>query len=198
LESDFLIPFLKRIQVLISEQVRLSHLGLENVRTTCGADVAYRGDVGVAVVVCKGDEERVSTVKGKVGFPYIPGYLFMREAPIIMKALEGVRFDLLLVDGHGLAHPRRSGIATVMGVLLKVPTIGIAKSRLAGEVVKEGNREYLSLQGERVGVKVGRYYYSPGNLVDLDDVLELSGKGYPEVLREADRLSKKLAKESDE
>jgi deoxyribonuclease V len=85
-----------------------------------------------------------------------------------------------------------------MGVLLKVPTIGIAKSRLAGEVVKEGDREYLLLQGERVGVKVGRYYYSPGNLVDLDDVLELSGKGYPEVLREADRLSKKLAKESDE
>lgn len=194
MESDFLIPFLRMVQNLIAKEVIRSHLDLEKVRTVCGGDVAYREEVGIAVVVCEGEKERVSTVKGRVGFPYIPGYLFMREAPILMKALEGLEFDLLLIDGHGLAHPRRSGIATVIGVLLNVPTIGVAKSRLSGEVVREGETEYLIVNGERVGVKVGKYYYSLGNLVDLDDVLELSRRGYPKVLREADRLSKRLAR----
>ncbi len=77
-------------------------------------------------------------------------------------------------------------------MLLEVPTVGVAKSKLVGEVVEENGLNYLVLNGKKVGVKSGKYYYSPGNLVTLEDVIELSRQGYPSVLREADRLSKKF------
>ncbi|WP_287690484.1 endonuclease V [Metallosphaera javensis (ex Sakai et al. 2022)] len=181
---------------MIAKQVNLVKLEREP-REMCGVDVAYKGEMGVAVVVCDGETQIIKKVKGRVSFPYIPGLLFMREAPLMVKALEDVKPDLLLVDGHGIAHPRRSGIATVLGVLLETPTVGVAKSRLVGEIVEEGGVNYVTLNGERVGVKVGKYYYSPGNLVSLDDVIQLSKMGYPKVLREADRLSKVYRNEMD-
>ncbi len=190
---DYLVNFLRLIQLLIAKNVVLEHFGLENARSICGVDVAYKGEEGFAVAVrFDGKNYEHRSVKGKVDFPYIPGYLFMREAPIMLKALEGLTCDLILVDGHGLAHPRKSGIATVIGVLLDAHTIGVAKSKLVGEIVEEGGVNYVVVNGEKVGVKVGKYYYSPGNRTDLQDVIELSSKGYPEVLRVADRLSKEL------
>ncbi|BBL47476.1 endonuclease V [Metallosphaera sedula] len=189
LEQDYLVNFLYLVQNLIARQVNLVKLEGEP-REICGVDVAYKGEVGVAVVVCDGENQLVKKATGRVGFPYIPGLLFMREAPLMIRALQDLKPDLLLVDGHGIAHPRRSGIATVLGVLLNIPTIGVAKSRLVGEVVEENGVNYIVLNGEKVGVKVGKYYYSPGNLVSLDDVIKLSRMGYPRVLREADRLSK--------
>ncbi|MCG3108298.1 Endonuclease V [Metallosphaera sp. J1] len=196
LEQDYLVNFLYLVQNMIAKQVNLVKLEREP-REMCGVDVAYKGEMGVAVVVCDGETQIIKKVKGRVSFPYIPGLLFMREAPLMVKALEDVKPDLLLVDGHGIAHPRRSGIATVLGVLLETPTVGVAKSRLVGEIVEEGGVNYVTLNGERVGVKVGKYYYSPGNLVSLDDVIQLSRMGYPKVLREADRLSKVYRNEMD-
>ncbi|BCS93821.1 MAG: endonuclease V [Metallosphaera javensis (ex Sakai et al. 2022)] len=196
LEQDYLVNFLYLVQNMIAKQVNLVKLEREP-REMCGVDVAYKGEMGVAVVVCDGETQIIKKVKGRVSFPYIPGLLFMREAPLMVKALEDVKPDLLLVDGHGIAHPRRSGIATVLGVLLETPTVGVAKSRLVGEIVEEGGVNYVTLNGERVGVKVGKYYYSPGNLVSLDDVIQLSKMGYPKVLREADRLSKVYRNEMD-
>ena len=68
------------------------------------------------------------------GFPYVPGYLSFREIPAALAALALIEQppDLLMVDGHGLAHPRRLGIAAHLGVLTDLPTIGVAKSRLIG------------------------------------------------------------------
>jgi deoxyribonuclease V len=180
---------------LIAKNVEVKHLGLENVKELCASDVAYRGDIGfgVAVHYKDGKYEHV-VVSGKIDFPYIPGYLFMREAPIMMKALEKFNCDLILVDGHGLAHPRKSGIATVIGVLNNIPTIGVAKSKLYGDIIDEGGISFITVNGEKVGVKVGKYYFSIGNKVDLDDVLQLSKKGYPPILRLADRISKEARK----
>lgn len=185
------LRFLELVQHLVARNYRESHLGLENVRSLCALDVAYKGDLGVAVAVREdGGKLEVRKFVGRVEFPYIPGFLFMREAPLMLEALDGLSCDLILVDGHGLAHPRKSGIATVIGVLLQVPTIGVAKSRLSGEIVREDEIEYVVIDGEKRGVKWGKYYYSPGNLTDLQDCIDLAKRGYPRVLKEADRISK--------
>ncbi|WP_338603418.1 endonuclease V [Sulfolobus tengchongensis] len=193
-----LLEFLEKLQFLISRNINIEHYGIEKIKRICGVDVAYKGNIGFSVAVSMDvstEEYQYKSYSGEVSFPYIPGFLFMREAPIMMKAIEGLECDLLLVDGHGLAHPRKSGIATVIGVLLDFPTIGVAKSRLAGELITEGDIVYVYLGGQKVGVKFGRFFYSPGNKVDLQDCIDLGRRGYPKVLKIADMLTKKLKKE---
>jgi deoxyribonuclease V len=94
----------------------------------------------------------------RVGFPYVPGYFAFREIPALLEALRLLSPlpDLILVHGHGYAHPRRAGIATHLGVLLQVPTIGIAESLLGGMDAKipENRRGAISpvvMDGEIVG-----------------------------------------------
>jgi deoxyribonuclease V len=194
--ESYLLDFLKLFQGLIAKNIKLEYLDISKVKTLCAVDVAYKGEEGYAVAVkYDGKDYSHCLIKGKVDFPYIPGFLFMREAPIMIKALNKYSCDLVLVDGHGLAHPRKSGIATVIGVLLDIPTIGVAKSRLAGDIITEGGINYVVINGEKVGIKSGKYFYSPGNRTDLNDAIELSKKGYPEILKIADRLSKQLKKE---
>ncbi|AWR96398.1 endonuclease V [Acidianus sulfidivorans JP7] len=202
--EDYLINFLKLFQKLVSNNIKLQHLGINNLKTLCAVDVAYNKDEGFAVAVKQNaksiynneDNYEYNLVKGKVDFPYIPGFLFMREAPIMIKSLEKYQneCDLLLVDGHGLAHPRKSGIATVIGVLLDIPTIGVAKSKLAGDIIEENGIEYVIINNEKVGIKSGKYFYSPGNKTDLQDCIDLAMQGYPRILKIADKLSKEMKK----
>jgi deoxyribonuclease V len=198
LVEKHLLEFLEKIQLLIARNVEIIHFDINRIRRICGIDVAYKGNTGYAVGVSmdfKTEDYYYNSYIGEVNFPYIPGFLFMREAPLMIKAVEGLACDLILVDGHGISHPRKSGIATVIGVLLNFPTIGVAKSKLVGDIIEESGISYVYLNGEKVGVKFGKYFYSPGNKVDIQDCIDLGKKGYPKVLKIADMLTKKLKKE---
>src|SRR6185503_8011877 len=116
---------------------RVVRKGSVRPRVVAGADVSYKGDVARAVFVVLRDLELVEkvVVDESVPFPYIPGLLSFREIPPLLSAWKRLRTvpDVIIVDGQGIAHPRRFGIASHLGLVLGVPTIGCAKSRLCGE-----------------------------------------------------------------
>jgi deoxyribonuclease V len=118
------------------------------------------------------------------GLPYVPGLLGFREVPALAAAWArlGRRPDLLLVDGHGLAHPRGFGIACLLGLVLDVPTVGVAKSVLVGEVEgtlpdAPGATAPLAWKGRRIGTALrtrrgaNPLYVSPGHRVSEDTAL---------------------------
>jgi deoxyribonuclease V len=155
--------------------------------------------------------DEVCTVS-PVSFPYISGYLSFREGEPIIRALRLLKAkpDLILVDGQGIAHPRRMGIASHIGVLLNLPTIGCAKSRLVGEFEepdwKRGAQAPLRFQEKIVGAVVRTrdhvrpLFISPGHRVSLKNAVEIvlqTTRGFriPEPLRRADFLSKRVKRE---
>jgi deoxyribonuclease V len=114
------------------------------VRRVAGIDIGVKDDRARAAVVVL-DWPSLETVEASVveqpcRFPYVPGLLSFRECPSILAAFRRLRArpDLLMVDGHGIAHPRRFGIASHLGVLLDLPSIGCAKSLLTGEHAEPG------------------------------------------------------------
>ncbi|MEK6693644.1 MAG: deoxyribonuclease V [Nitrospirota bacterium] len=148
----------------------------------------------------------------EVSFPYIPGFLSFREGPAILKALNKLKIkpDLILFDGQGIAHPGGIGIATHIGVLLDIPTIGCAKSKLVGEYkepgIKKGEWSPLKYKDKTVGVvlrtreKIRPVFVSPGHRIDLKESIEIilgciTRYRIPEPLRRADIISKKVKKE---
>lgn len=182
---------------------------LERWTTVAAADVAYETTSDLlyaAVVVVRADTleviERASAV-GKVRFPYVPGLFSFRETPPILEAFEKlqVRPDVVMCDGQGIAHPRRLGLASHLGLWLELPTIGCAKSCLCGTHDEpgsnRGDRAPLVDGSEVIGAvvrtcdRVRPVYVSPGHLCDLDGAVDLvlatSGKyRIPEPARLAD------------
>ncbi len=129
----------------IEQQKRLAgqvkHIKLKNrPKTIAGLDCAFSKDgqkiIAVVVVLRPPEFEPVETASAtrKVTFPYIPGLLSIREAPVCIAAVEKLRNepDLFIIDGQGIAHPRRLGLAAHLGLFFDKPTIGCAKSRLTG------------------------------------------------------------------
>ena len=119
-------------------------------------------------------------------FPYVPGLLSFREVPAVLAAIEqlAVPPDLLLCDGQGIAHPRRLGIASHLGLLLDIPAIGVAKTRLIGthDAVPDERGAWVPLEdrGEVIGAVlrtrrgVKPLYISPGHLADISTAMELT------------------------
>lgn len=176
---------LAEIQRRLSERVVERPLPLESVKTVGAVDVSYRGEKArAAFILCSFPDcepLRSRVVETGVPFPYIPTYFFLRETRPILVAVGRERPDVLLVEGHGKAHPRGYGLASHVGLVLGIPTIGIAKGPLKG--APPGS-----------WVRAGKAYVSVGHLTDLDSavaiVKALSWGGYPLPLRLADRLSK--------
>jgi len=128
--------------------------------------------------------EKTSAVR-KAAFPYIPGLLSFREAPACIAAVEKLKIepDIFIIDGQGIAHPRRLGLAAHLGLVFDRPTIGCAKSRLTGAFrqprSKKGSRSLLRDGGEVIGAvvrsrdNVKPVFVSVGNKCRLQDAVEL-------------------------
>jgi deoxyribonuclease V len=185
----------------------------EQVRLVAGVDISVGGSGhdGLAAVVLLNYPElqavEQSVVTAKVTFPYVPGLLSFREIPVLIPAFERLQHtpDLVVVDGQGMAHPRRFGLASHLGLLLGLPTIGCAKSRLTGHFVEPGEQvgsisPLLNGGGERIGAVVRTrsgvkpVFVSVGHLIGLDAavawVLRLTrGLRLPEPTRLAHRAA---------
>jgi deoxyribonuclease V len=161
------------------------------VRTVAGVDISVlekgtRAPARGAVVVLSYPGLELleqAVVEAEVTFPYVPGLLSFRETPVLLEPLSRVRKpDLLLVDGQGFAHPRRFGIACHLGLLLDVPAIGCAKSRLCGEHAEPdraaGSQSELRDGGQVIGAVlrtrdgVNPIYVSVGHRIGLSEAVE--------------------------
>ncbi len=199
------------IQQRLRGQVRLEDC-LNGVERVAGIDVGFEQQnritrAAVAVLDFPGlDLVEHAVVRQLTRFPYVPGLLSFREVPAVLKALDSLEKapDLLLCDGQGIAHPRRFGIASHLGVLTGIPSIGVAKSRLVGrhEEVPDERGAWVPLEdkGEVVGAVlrsrkgVKPIYVSPGHCVTLATALEyvmacVTRYRLPETTRWAHRLA---------
>lgn len=200
------------LQVRLAERARKAAPFRGRVCTIAGADLAYdkRGDrIWAAVVLfsypeLQRIEEAVDTCR--VHFPYIPGLFSFREAPPILGCLERLRSrpDVIMLDAHGIAHPRRFGLASHVGLLASIPSIGCAKSRLVGEHdpvrSARGSQEPVYYDDSKVGAAlrtrsgVRPVYVSPGYRLSLRNAADMvlacaHGHRIPEPIRAAHDLA---------
>ncbi|VVB81907.1 Endonuclease V [uncultured archaeon] len=201
---------LKDMQSQVAAQVVLEDgIKPEDIKYIAGFDISYQGDncVCAAVVLdyktLQVVEKKVVVTKVPMG--YVPGFLAFREGPPICQAYYDLEYepDVILVDGHGIAHPVRSGLAVFVGVELGKPCIGVAKGLLVGEV-KDND---IILEGEVVGrlVKTKEYanplYVSPGHMMSIGTSAEIvkhcvvPPHKMPEPLHLAHRFADKNMKE---
>ena len=189
------------------------------IETVAGIDVAYVAPgeaVAACVLVDRDSLETVwsTTVRAEARFPYIPGYLAFRELDVMLEVWKAAarsehRVDLVLIDGNGILHPRRAGIGSCFGLLAGVPTIGIGKKLLCGQVDLEGMSERderpVVHNEELVGAALKcradsrPIFVSPGDQIDVAGAARLvrelfDGHRLPEPLHRADRLSKDEAR----
>ena len=180
-----------------------------------GADISYNKNsdvIYVGIILLDYETMQVvahSTAVEKMTFPYIPGLLSFREIPHLLKAWDNLPFkpQVMMMDGHGIAHPRRFGVACHFGLLTGCPALGCGKSRLTGKYEPvgplKGDFSPLIHQEEKVGYifrtrdNVKPVFLSPGHLCDFEDCLKIglqAARGYriPEPTRLADQLVNKL------
>ncbi len=208
----------REIQQALREKLVLTPAPI-TARFVAGADVSYCKEnkkILVAAVVLMQlpglsvVEEAVSY--RKVDFPYVPGYLSFREAPPLIAAFRKLvaRPDVILFDGQGIAHPRGLGLASHMGVILGIPSLGCAKKRLVGDhdVIgnETGSRAPLIFEGNEVGSVlrtkngVKPVYVSPGHMIDTENAVDivlrcLTSYRLPEPVRLAHLLTRKARDE---
>ena len=183
--------------------------GFSSEETIAGFDLAYDREIGTAaaVVLSLADGKTVQTARAqvRVRFPYIPGYLAYREFPGIKRcfALLDPKPDILMIDGHGILHPARFGIASYVGVALNRSTIGVAKRPYVGDVGpmprEVGGITPVHLDGKLRGVGIRSslshrlIYVSVGHLISLNSAVRLTKlmckTRIPEPLRQAHLLA---------
>ncbi|MDX1931615.1 MAG: deoxyribonuclease V [Capsulimonadales bacterium] len=198
------------VQRELAAQVRTTNdFDPDALRTVAGIDASYRDEGKASVVVLSYPDLTVveeATATARAEFPYVPGLLSFRESPLALDALAKLSAlpDLLMLDGQGIAHPRRFGIACHLGVLLDRPTIGVAKSVLTGKYEEPGEEpgsvSPLTYRGEVLGMAVrakkrtNPLIVSVGHRIDLETAVRLvlaCVRGYrlPETTRRAHNLA---------
>jgi deoxyribonuclease V len=186
------------LQKKLREQVRVEPLKRE-ARLVAGCDISFNkfSEIVYAgiVVLRLPDLEIVdrATAITRTTFPYVPGLLSFRETPALLEAWEKLNTspDVVMLDGQGLAHPRRFGIACHFGLITERPTVGCAKTVLVGQYDEPdesaGSYSLMEHKGETIGAavrtkdRVAPVYISVGNLIDLPGAIDLAlrcVKGY--------------------
>lgn len=208
---------LSRIQEEIAERV-IKEDETSELNTVAGCDISF-SEENTACAACvlfdypELEETYKAVKKVEIDFPYIPTFLAFRELKPMLEVVKDVNSDVYLIDSQGLAHPRRAGLASHLGVIIDKPTVGVAKSRLCGEGdepgIEKGSYSPLRNDGEVIGAKlrtrtnVNPVYVSIGHKVSLEKAIEVTLKSspkykIPEPIRAAHKLATETMKESQE
>ncbi len=191
--DDFVTDMpLKRLR---EEQVRVASMvkqdGELEWKIIGGMDVSYGNYAHGAYVEMDSNGRiiRGYTVSMKIRFPYIPTYLAFRELPVLERLYEKAEADIIMVNGNGILHPLMAGLASHFGVVMDVPTIGVAKKLLLGEILNDS----IIFNGKVVGKKVGRVYISPGHKIGVESAAKIAKNfmkySIPEPVRQAHILA---------
>ncbi len=203
------------IQLQLADQIDLCNSVPDIIKVVAGVDVSYRKKADrlhAAIVVLDIDNMNIKetvTASGPVNFPYVPGLLSFRELPVLLQAFEKLQTipEVVLVDGQGIAHPRKFGLASHLGLWLDLPTIGCAKNCLCGRfkepAEQQGSWSLLTLKEEVIGRVVRTrggvkpLFVSPGHKIGFERAAEIvlqCGRGYrlPEPTRQAHLISNQL------
>ncbi len=205
---------LSNIQIELANQVIQEDV-TGNPDKIVGVDVSFSRDdraVSAAVIIdtksLKIVEKRIKEVV--LSFPYVPGFLGFREAEVMVSVLRELKtgFDVIMANGHGILHPRRFGLASQVGLMMDMPTIGLAKRLIAGNHIKEDISSFnvgkfkvqpVVLEKEIAGVYMNGYYVSIGHKITLQTAVELvketSIYKTPEPIRQAHILATQVFKE---
>lgn len=211
----------RRIQEELSPRISLGNKLRQKIEIIAGCDISTSrlSKTGYAGVVLL-DAATLAPIKeyhikGELTFPYVPGLLSFREGPLLIQLFRKVRAapDLIFFDGQGLAHPRRFGLACHMGLILGIPSIGVAKSPLTGTFEeppeeKGGHTPLMAEDGTRLGAVLRTrpackpVFVSPGHGVDfktaVDQTLMVTGKyRIPEPTRLAHLLVNRVRKKNN-
>jgi deoxyribonuclease V len=198
----------KKLQLSLSIRIVYEDRLPERINRVAGVDVAYTDKCAVGAVAVL-EYDTLETVETRTSFqdvsvPYVPSFLSFRELPPAVSAINmlSAKPDVFLVDGHGLAHPRRLGFASHLGLVLDAVTVGVAKSLLCGEVVDKemGGWSPVLYEDETVGAAVQTkpgvkpVYVSVGHKISLKTAIKIvkhCTKDYriPEPVREAHRAA---------
>lgn len=179
---------LRKIQIKTAKRVILKNEFVKPIKTIAGFDLAFLNDeafvAGIVMNYKKLDVKEIKIIKTHMNFPYIPTFLSFREGPPIMKLYKKLKTkpDVIMINGQGIAHPLFCGMASHVGVLLNVPSVGVAQNKLCGkykEPKKVGDYSKIIYEGKTVG-----YAYkskdnckpiliSPGHRISLIESLKI-------------------------
>jgi deoxyribonuclease V len=209
-----------RIQEILRDRIVLTNT-FSRVSLIGGADAAYSKEnnliFGSIAILSYPDMNLIETVMayGEVSFPYIPGLFSFREGPILIEAFQKLKIkpDVMIFEGHGIAHPKGFGLSSHLGLWIDLPSIGCAKTLLIGPSISQdftperskGRFGWIRQEGKVVGASVRTkegvkpIYVSPGHRIDLKTSIEIilascTKFRLPEPLRKAHQASRLMRK----
>jgi deoxyribonuclease V len=201
-ETSYPLKELREEQISLRDKV-IARDEFGEMKSIGGMDVAHAGDKAYGAYVEMDTDgniiKRKVTIK-KLTFPYIPTYLSYRELPVLHELIDKEKPSVAMIDGNGILHPRGLGMASHFGALHSLPSIGIAKKLLCGEV--KGGEVYMN--GKKAGIVYGGkkpIYISPGHMISIKSSLEITKKfcryRIPEPIRQAHILANRAKNENN-
>lgn len=181
-----------KIQKEIATQVKIKKTNINKIKNILAFDISFDGNKGYCCGIVLDRNLNIleeKYLKKQITFPYIPTFLAFREIDLILKVFKKIKsdIDLVLIDGNGILHPRKCGIATHFGVMAKKPTIGVSKSYLFGDYQEPKNKKFsycyvYNKEKEVIGIafrtkeNTKPIFISIGNLIDLSSSIKIIKK----------------------